>query len=337
MKVSSFRSTSSPFKGSRTNFQSLEVKLEAQRTSSVISLDDHCIGDEGCIVLAGFLNKYTTVTDLELKGNNIGGAGITALSNVIRNNFTLRSISLGWNNLGMNENGLQNFFNALAENRSIQKVDLNNNEIGPEIASYIANCLKTNQSLQTIDLRWNRIGNTGGKAILKGLNVNKSLQILELAGNKVSDDIIRQLNDFLVRNKNGDFKGGVSHGQTVTQTTFKSYQHEPSFIRTVDTFVSPTKRNQISASIDEERQRIQENRVNLAKDLEQETKKRLEAEEYFQKLKEEFLRMELEESRTKSELQSRIDQLEQEKQSLQLRLLRVGEQFEKGDNVSKEK
>ena len=113
------RSNSSPYKGGKAIFQTLEVKLEAQRTSSVITLDDHCIGDEGCVVLAGFLNKYTTVTDLELKGNNIGSAGITALANVIRSNFTLRSISLGWNNLGLNENGLQNFFNALAENRSI--------------------------------------------------------------------------------------------------------------------------------------------------------------------------------------------------------------------------
>jgi Ran GTPase-activating protein (RanGAP) involved in mRNA processing and transport len=75
------------------------------------------------------------VTDLELRGNNIGGAGISALAQVIRNNYTLKSISLEWNNLGASENGLQNFFNALAENRSIQKVDLNNNEIGPEIGT----------------------------------------------------------------------------------------------------------------------------------------------------------------------------------------------------------
>ena len=65
------------------------------------------------------------------------------------------------------------------------------------------NCLKTNQTLQTLDLRWNRLGNTGGKTILKGLNVNKSVQILELAGNKVGDEILRLINDLLIRNKNG--------------------------------------------------------------------------------------------------------------------------------------
>ncbi len=35
--------------------QSLEVKLEAQRSSSVINLSDACIGDDGCQVLANFL------------------------------------------------------------------------------------------------------------------------------------------------------------------------------------------------------------------------------------------------------------------------------------------
>jgi len=51
---------------------------------------------------------------------------------------------LAWNKLGSSENGLINFFNSIADNRSIQKIDLNNNELGPEIGSAIANCLKSN-------------------------------------------------------------------------------------------------------------------------------------------------------------------------------------------------
>jgi Ran GTPase-activating protein (RanGAP) involved in mRNA processing and transport len=50
--------------------------------------------------------KYTTITDLELKGNNIGGAGISALANVLRQNFNIKTISLAWNNLGSSESGL---------------------------------------------------------------------------------------------------------------------------------------------------------------------------------------------------------------------------------------
>ena len=48
------------------------------------------------------------------------------------------------------------------------------------------------------------MGNTGAKGILKGLNVNKTLQSLELNGNKVSDEYMKQINDLLNRNKQGE-------------------------------------------------------------------------------------------------------------------------------------
>jgi Ran GTPase-activating protein (RanGAP) involved in mRNA processing and transport len=83
-----------------TKKKSLEAKLEAQRNSSVLKLEDCCIGDEGCQTLANFLQKYTAVTDIELRGNSIGSEGITVLSHIIRTTTTLRSITLEWNKLG---------------------------------------------------------------------------------------------------------------------------------------------------------------------------------------------------------------------------------------------
>jgi Ran GTPase-activating protein (RanGAP) involved in mRNA processing and transport len=79
------------------------------------------------------LQKYTAVTDIELRGNSIGSEGITVISNIVRTTSTLRSISLEWNKLGSGTDmGLQKFLVAVGENRSLQKVDLSNNEIGPE-------------------------------------------------------------------------------------------------------------------------------------------------------------------------------------------------------------
>ena len=60
--------------------KSLDAKLEAQRNSSVLNLQDCCIGDEGCHILAVFLQKYTAVTDIELRGNSIGAEGLSALA-----------------------------------------------------------------------------------------------------------------------------------------------------------------------------------------------------------------------------------------------------------------
>ena len=80
--------------------RSLEARLEAQRNSSVLNLQDCCIGDEGCHILATFLQKYTAITDLELRGNQIGSEGIILLGNVLRTSTTIKTISLDWNNLG---------------------------------------------------------------------------------------------------------------------------------------------------------------------------------------------------------------------------------------------
>jgi len=86
---------------------------------------------------------------------------------------------------------MKRFFGALGENRSLLKLNLKNNEIGPEIGEFVANCLKSNTVLETLDLRYNRIGNQGAKAIMKGLNLNKTVTILEISGSNVSDDILR--------------------------------------------------------------------------------------------------------------------------------------------------
>jgi hypothetical protein len=59
--------------------------------------------------------------------------------------------------------------------------------------------------------------------------------------------------------------------------------------------------------IEDEKLLLNNKRVDLAKDLDLETRKRMEAEDAYEKLKEEFLKMELEEARNKSELQARID------------------------------
>jgi hypothetical protein len=39
------------------------------------------------------------------------------------------------------------------------KINLKNNEIGPEVGQYIGQCLKANTTLETLDLRYNKIGN----------------------------------------------------------------------------------------------------------------------------------------------------------------------------------
>ena len=90
-------------------------------------------------------------------------------------------------------------------------------------------------------------------------------------------------------------------------------------------------------ALDDEKQLLHERRADLAKELEGETQKRVEAEQNYEQLRDQLLKLEVEEARERAQLQARIEQLESEKQGLQLKLVRVSDQFEKGDLQSKEK
>ena len=92
-------------------------------------LNDMRIGDEGCFILAPFLNKNNAISVLELKGNNITGNGFIEIFQALRNNFKLKVLDLEWNFLGDNINGIEALTSFLSENRSLSHIDLKNNKI----------------------------------------------------------------------------------------------------------------------------------------------------------------------------------------------------------------
>lgn len=87
----------------------------------------------------------------------------------------------------------------------------------------------------------------------------------------------------------------------------------------------------------QERNQIEEKRLDLARELENESQRRRDAEDALERLKEEFMKKELEESRSRSDVQARIEQLEGEKQNLQIKIVRISDQFDKGDVCFKDK
>jgi hypothetical protein len=82
---------------------------------------------------------------------------------------------------------------------------------------------------------------------------------------------------------------------------------------------------------------MEERKLDLARELEEESRRRAQAEDDLERLKEEFLRKDIEDSRYKAELQQRIDSLEQEKQTLQIKLLHQQDQYGRDDKGQREK
>ncbi|CAM5096793.1 unnamed protein product [Natator depressus] len=156
-----------------------------------IMLSDCMLNEEGVRQLLNGLCSNTVVKSLDLKGNNLRALGAEALGKLLRQNKSIRSLTLEWNSLGMWEEGFSLFCQGLGANRFLQWLDLRNNQINQQGAGELALALKCNSSLRELDLRWNNIGLLGGRALLSCLHSNKTLRRLELAGNNVPSDILK--------------------------------------------------------------------------------------------------------------------------------------------------
>ncbi|XP_059720136.1 leucine-rich repeat-containing protein 45 isoform X3 [Haemorhous mexicanus] len=158
---------------------------------AALALGDCGLSEEGVRLLLNGLCTNTTVKSLDMKGNNLRTMGAEALGKLLRQNKSIRSLTLEWNSLGMWAEGFSFFCQGLRANNFLQRLDLRNNQINHQGAGELAMALTQNTSLQELDLRWNNIGLLGGRALLNCLHSNKTLKRLELAGNNVPGDILK--------------------------------------------------------------------------------------------------------------------------------------------------
>ena len=186
---------------SHVDYINLRKNLESQKNSTRINLNDNYMRDEGCKILSDFLQSNPQISQLELKGNNITSKGLLCILDSLKQNFKLKSLNLEWNSIGLDPSGLEALGTFLAHNSSLNHLDLRNNRITTNDANLVANMIKGSKSLVSFDLRWNELGNLGAKAILAAAKENNILQVLELSGNNVSEELLRELQNLLEKNR----------------------------------------------------------------------------------------------------------------------------------------
>lgn len=166
---------------------------------------DSRICSEGMKEILSCLISNTSIQKLNLKGNEMRGDTVEALGMLLRNNNTLTSLCLEWNNLGMLESSFAIFCDGIRANVGLEHLDLRNNQITHCGTKELAEGLYSNKTLKSIDLKWNKIGLAGGRALLNLLHKNKSLVTLDLTGNDVPCDIVRSIESVLLRNQEFQF------------------------------------------------------------------------------------------------------------------------------------
>ncbi|XP_054366610.1 leucine-rich repeat-containing protein 45 isoform X2 [Mirounga angustirostris] len=175
--------------------------LQKEALLTELILSDCMLSEEGATLLLQGLCAHTVVRFLDLKGNNLQAAGAEALGQLLRQNKSIQSLTLEWNNLGTWEDAFATFCGALAGNGTLRQLDLRNNQISHKGAEELALALTCNASLQQLDLRWNSIGLLGGRALVNSLPRNRTLWRLELAGNNVPGDILRAVEQAMDHNQ----------------------------------------------------------------------------------------------------------------------------------------
>ncbi|XP_039082353.1 leucine-rich repeat-containing protein 45 isoform X2 [Hyaena hyaena] len=181
--------------------RALGALLQKEALLTELILSDCMLSEEGATLLLQGLCANTVVRFLDLKGNNLRGAGAEALGKLLRQNKSIQSLTLEWNNLGAWEDAFATFCGALASNGALRQLDLRNNQISHKGAEQLALALTRNASLQQLDLRWNNIGLLGGRALVSCLPRNRTLWRLELAGNNIPGDLLRAVEQAMDHNQ----------------------------------------------------------------------------------------------------------------------------------------
>ncbi|XP_077897520.1 leucine-rich repeat-containing protein 45 isoform X2 [Ictidomys tridecemlineatus] len=197
--------------------------LQSQTLLTELVLSDCMLSEEGTTLLLQGLCANTVIRFLDLKGNNLRAAGAEALGKLLRQNQSIQSLTLEWNNLGTWEDAFATFCGGLAANSTLQQLDLRNNQISHKGAEELALALKGNAALQQLDLRWNNVGLLGGRALVNCLPSNRTLWRLDLAGNNVPSDVLRAVEQAMEHNR--DRHTAFQETQTRTHLLSKEVQY----------------------------------------------------------------------------------------------------------------
>ncbi|KAF1791777.1 Leucine-rich repeat domain, L domain-like [Phytophthora cactorum] len=166
--------------------------LKTNQSLTTVSLSRNQIGDEGVEKLA------MGVKELNVTEVGISGTGLDHLAMLVeKESCSLSTIQLSFNAL---ESATSTFFDALAKNKSVTKLQLKECKLNDQHVAALSAALKQNTALIEIDLSDNELTQSSCASLAEGLRENKTLKILRINNNKSQDDGAVLLADVLATN-----------------------------------------------------------------------------------------------------------------------------------------
>lgn len=156
---------------------------------------DETMDDYGLFSLSESLKTNTTLTNLDLEGNEIDRCATFYLSEILKTNGTLTTLNLRANSLS--HFGSKCLSLALRTNHTLTSLDLKGSCVDAQVLS---EGLKVNAALTSLNLASNGIGDSGAKAFSDVLLVNATLTTLHLGWNKIGAKGTQYICEALARN-----------------------------------------------------------------------------------------------------------------------------------------
>ncbi|KAJ9574658.1 hypothetical protein L9F63_008190 [Diploptera punctata] len=158
-----------------------------------VNLSDCLIPPRGLTAVLTSLRHDCSVDTLILRGNAIQTTNVAYLGTLLKHNGIIKRLSLEWNSIGIFIDAFSQFCEGLGTNKSLELLDLKNNQLPPESGQYLGEAIKKNTYLKTLDLRWNNLGWKGGQYLQEAMEINQTLTVIKLTGNCMSDDMIKSI------------------------------------------------------------------------------------------------------------------------------------------------
>ena len=143
----------------------------------IVHLGDNEIHEEGASYIAKLLYF---IEHLYLSSDPFEDAGVSLISEAVRGTVTLKTLSMY--KCGVTSKGAEDLSRALANNNSVEKLDIGGNYIGDEGIWHVAEALKHNTQLKELWISDCGMTDQGAASLASALKVNKSLKMLHIGG-----------------------------------------------------------------------------------------------------------------------------------------------------------
>ncbi|KAH8018915.1 hypothetical protein HPB51_013981 [Rhipicephalus microplus] len=177
----------------RCDVHSISIYVEVTSTLRELALVNTGFKVADTILLFKALEKSKSVEYLRLEVNTAGIRGAKQFAALLRQNTTLRLVTL--QRVKLQANGAVAIAATLAENTTLVSLRIASNSIGPVGARALAKTLKTNSLLSVLHLRDNAIGTSGAVAFAT------TLKVLSLFANTFGEEGVAALGRLIACNR----------------------------------------------------------------------------------------------------------------------------------------